>query len=421
VILLLEPFGGLAGDMLLAGLLDLGRDEFQPGHLAELAQALVPGEVLLEHEEVRRGGFRARRLGVRTPESRAAPHRHLSDLLGLLESTPPALLSPRARARAGRVLERLGRAEARVHGIDLEEVHFHEVGAVDTLIDVCGAVLALERLGVEGVRSSPPYVGGGRVTCAHGELPVPAPGTAELLRGLPVRAGPGGERVTPTGAALLAELVDSFELEGEWTVLAQGHGAGSRDPEEGPPNLLRVSLARAAREAPRAAGGGAIESAVVWQLECNLDDTTGEELGFLLGELRGAGALDAWTTPLQMKKDRPGVLLAALARPEQRAELERLVFAHSPTLGLRWIRCERSECRREELEVSLRGARVRVKVRRRGPGAPERLDLSPEHEDLARLARSSGLGLRALEQEALQAALLALGGPGAGPGSGAGA
>src|SRR5262245_9014679 len=192
--------------MLLAGLLDLDAG-FDLRDLEELARALVPGECTLTVSEVERGGFRARALDVHTAESHHAPHRHLPELVELLGR---ATLSPAARACATRVLERLALAEAAVHGLPVEEVHFHEVGAVDTLIDVAGAALALERLGVRRVLATTPYVGGGTVRCAHGELPVPAPGTAELLRGIPVRRGPGGERLTPTGAALLAELVEEW-------------------------------------------------------------------------------------------------------------------------------------------------------------------------------------------------------------------
>jgi hypothetical protein len=400
VILLLEPFGGLAGDMLLAALLDLDDQRLRLADLAELADSLVPGACTLRLGTVERGGFRARALEVRTPESARPPERHLSDLLALVEASS---LSPSARARSARVLERLARAEARVHGVALEDVHFHEVGAVDTLVDVCGAALALERLGVERVLASTPYVGGGTVTCAHGVLPVPAPGAAELLQGIPVQRGPGGERVTPTGAALLRELVDEFEPEQGLTVLASGYGAGQRDPELGPPNLLRASLCDA-RPGP--------QRARVLQLECNLDDATGEELAFLLGELRTAGALDAWAVPVQMKKERPGAIVSALCRPAGRAALERVLFAHSPALGLRWSACERTECEREELTIQLEGRPVRVK-RRLAPGAsrgspPGPLDLSPEHEDLAALARETGRPLRALEGAAIAQALARL-------------
>jgi len=392
-ILLVEPFGGMAGDMLLAALLDLNDPRFALADLEELAQALVGGEARLAVSETERGGLRGRRLEVHTPESHHPPHRHISDLLDLLARAP---LGERARDRAAAVLWRIAEAEAAVHGIPPEEVHFHEVGAVDTLIDVAGAALALERLGVERVFATPPLVGSGTVRCAHGVLPVPAPATAILLSDLPHRPGGEGERLTPTGAALLAELVDSFESPGVFQSRAAGYGAGRADFQDGPPNLVRVRLGEA--------GSGARREA--WLLEVTLDDTTGEELGFALDELYAAGALEAWTVPVAMKKGRPGVVLSALARDDARAALERVIFSHTPTLGLRWTRVERAECARETVEVLIQGEPVRVRVRRR-PGAEEVLafDLSPEHDDLARLARRTGRPLRMLEREAIDAAL----------------
>jgi uncharacterized protein (TIGR00299 family) protein len=393
VILLLEPFGGLAGDMLLAALLDLGDERFGLEDLRGLAAALVPGEVRLEATRVLRGGFAATHLAVHTGESHHPPHRHLSDLLALLEG---GRLSPGVRTRAGAVLTRLARAEAEVHGVDVERVHFHEVGAVDTLIDVCGAALALERLGVTRVLATAPYVGGGTVRCAHGEMPVPAPGTAALLRGIPQRRGPGGERVTPTAAALLAELVEAFDSEESLVPEALGTGAGSRDPDEGPPNVVRVQLARAS---------GPGTTGVVWELACNLDDTTGEEVAFVIAELQEAGALDVWWQPIHAKKGRPGVRIGALARPGIRGALEAVLFRGSPTLGVRWWRCERTELPREERTVTLDGHEVRIKVRWRPEGRLAREDLSPEHDDLARVARATGSGLRSLEQRAIEAFL----------------
>jgi uncharacterized protein (TIGR00299 family) protein len=395
LILLIEPSGGMAGDMFLAALLDMEHPAFGLDELEQMARVLVPERVHLELMSAERGGFRVRVLDVQTAESADPPERHLAELLALVESSS---LSPAARARAERVLRRIAEAEARVHGIDVEEVHFHEVGAVDTLIDVCGAALALERLGIERVLATTPYVGGGTVQCAHGELPVPTPGTAELLRGIPQRRGPGGERVTPTGAALLAELVGAFEPEEDLVVECVGVGGGQREPELGPPNLVRVSLCSAA------GAGRATGRHEVWQLECNLDDATGEELAFLADELRAAGALDAWSVPVQMKKGRPGALVQALARPGGREALERVLFTHTPSLGVRWLRCERTELGREEVLVELHGARVRVKLRKR-PGAQlSILDLSPEHDDLAALARATGLDLRSLERAAVEQA-----------------
>ena len=397
-ILFVEPLGGMAGDMLLAALLDLGDPRFTLAALRELAETLVPGECRLELREARRGSLRGAHLLVETPESGSAPHRRLADLLELLaRAAAEGPLGEAARARAAAVLERIAEAEGRVHGRPAAEVHFHEVGAVDTLVDVAGAALALERLEVERVHASPPLTGSGSVQCAHGEMPVPAPGTAELLRGLPARVGGGeGERLTPTGAALYAELVDVYGPPGAFAAAAIGYGAGTRDPAEGPPNLLRVQLGGSPRRAE--------PPAPVWLLEFNLDDATGEEVGFCLQELRAAGALEAWWAPVQMKKDRPGGVVTALCREPARPGLERVAFDHTPTLGLRWSPVERTECEREELAIELHGRRVRV-VRRRRPGegsALAAIDLSPEHDDLAALARETGRPLRELEREVVR-------------------
>jgi len=389
----IEPTGGLSGDILLGALLDLEDERFGLAQLEALAQALVPGECELALSRTRRGGFAAARLEVRTPESGQAPARGLTQLTELLER---ADLSEAVRGRTLGVLRRIGEAEASVHGIELERVHFHEVGAVDTLIDVAGAMLALECLQVESVSATPPLVGEGTVRCAHGELPVPAPATARLLIGMPSVLGGGpGERLTPTGAALLAELVDVFEAPGALELEAVGCGAGARDPELGPANLARVLLGRR----PSA---GASARPRVWLGAFNLDDTTAEEIGFAIGALRGAGALEVWTSAAQMKKDRPGTVVSFLCRAELRAALERAALAHTPTLGLRWSEHERLECARELLELELHGERVRVVLRRPPAGVPTRLELdaSVEYDDLAALARKTGRSLRELEREA---------------------
>ena len=389
--LYLEPFSGLAGDMLLAALVDLGDPRFGLADLTELADALVPGEARLSLETAWRQNLSGKLLTIETPESERAPHRRLADLERILRGSR---LGAPTQERALAVLRRIAEAEGRVHGCAPEEIHFHEVGAVDTLIDVAGAALALERLGVERVVSSPPVTGTGTVRCAHGEMPVPAPAVAELLRGLPARVeGGGGERLTPTGAALLAELVDAFEPPGAFVAERIGYGAGRRDPREGPPNLLRVQLGRAGEGAARA---------TAWLVETNLDDMTGEELARAAELVREAGALDVWTSAVVMKKGRPGVVLSALCRGERRPEVERALFDATTTLGVRWSACERVELARATLEVDVEGERIRVKVRER----PGRLasDLSPEHDDLARAARALALPLREVERRAVAAA-----------------
>ena len=397
--LIIEPFGGFAGDMFLASLLDLNDPRWQLSDLEALAAQLVPGECSLKQSSARRGAFVGTHLDVRTDESAHPPHRHLSHLRELLDA---ASLSKPARERALRVLQRIADAEGRVHGIAPEEVHFHEVGAVDTLIDVCGAVLALERLNVTSVHATPPLTGEGTVHCAHGEMPVPVPAVVELFRDLPLRLGGGpGERLTPTGAALLAELVEHFELPATFVCNAIGMGAGGRDPQHGPPNMVRVQLS--------GESDCADSSGVVSCLEVNLDDATGEELGWCLDGLREAGALDVWCTAIQMKKGRPGVLLGALCREPQRADLEAVIFERSSSLGVRWTRAERTECERrvEKVEVDGRTLRVKLRVRPDYPGrsAFGARDVSPEFDDLRALAEASGLSIREAEQRTVDAYL----------------
>lgn len=391
--LFVEPFAGMAGDMFLAALLDLGDPRFTLDDLRVFADALVPGEAKLAVETAWRGNLSGRLLTVATPESEHAPHRGLSDLEALVARSP---LSTAARARANAVFRRIAVAEGKVHGCSPEEIHFHEVGAVDTLVDVGGAMLALERLGVARVFASPPLLGSGTVRCAHGLMPVPAPAVAELLRGRETQLGGGGERLTPTGAALLAELCPTFAPPATFVAERVGYGAGHRDPKEGPPNILRVQLGSARAGVARANA---------WLVEVNLDDMTGEELAHAAEALREAGALDAWTVAATMKKGRPGVVLSALCRAETRSALERVLFERTTTLGVRWREVERAECARSSVDVVLDGARVRVKVRERAGAAIDERDLSPEHDDLAALARTSGRSLRELERAAITLAL----------------
>ncbi|HTF87782.1 MAG TPA: nickel pincer cofactor biosynthesis protein LarC [Planctomycetota bacterium] len=392
-ILYIEPFSGMAGDMFLAALLALEDPRFRLADLEQLAEALLPGQVRFQTEVAWRGSLSGLMLTVVTPESDHAPHRGLSDCLGIIEGSP---LSPKAREFASNVFRRIAQAEARVHGTTVEEIHFHEVGAVDALIDICGAALALDRLGIRRVVATPPLTGTGTVRCAHGEMPVPAPGTAEIMRGLPMQVGGGGgERLTPTGAALLAECVAEFRAPDLFVAERIGYAAGHRDPKEGPPNILRVQLG---------SQPSSERSAQAWLMEVNFDDMSGEELGHLMQVLRERGALEVWSSAVQMKKERPGSVVSALCRADRRRDLEAALFAHSTSLGLRWILCERTELEREQREVSLGGACVRVKVRL-GSAAVGPLDVSPEYDDLARLSRDSGRPIRELEREAIGLAL----------------
>ncbi len=401
MLLYVDPFGGMAGDMLLAALLDLGDERFQLADVRALGDALVPGEWSAESNEVLRGGLRGLHLAVETAETAHAPHRHLSDLLALLERAPLAAVS---RERAALVLRTLAEAEARVHRTSVEEVHFHEVGAVDTLIDVCGAVLALERLGVTRVVTAPPLTGEGTVRCAHGVMPVPVPAVSELMRGRALKLGGGnGERLTPTAAALLAALSEDRAPNSALPLVpdATGWGAGTRDPREGPPNLVRVFLGREVTGDPTA--DESVRPAL--QVEVNLDDQSPEEIGYVCGLLRSAGALEVWTQPAHMKKDRPGALLVYLCRPHQREELERLVLAHTTTFGVRWWPVRRTEREGEMFTVTLSEHwPVRIKARVRPGRTATDDDLFVEHDDLVAISRESGQALAALRRAALELA-----------------
>ncbi|MCA8981186.1 MAG: nickel pincer cofactor biosynthesis protein LarC [Planctomycetes bacterium] len=392
--LLIQPFGGMAGDMFLAALLDLGDPRFTLEHLREFCQHLLPGEFELSAERTQRGSIGATRVIVETPETAHPPHRHLSDLLALANG---ARLSERGVCRVELALRAIGEAEARVHGVPVESVHFHEVGAVDTIIDVCGAAYALDRLEVDELWSTAPFVGGGTVDCAHGTMPVPVPAVVEIMGARPMlRAAAGGERLTPTGAAILAAWTEEAPDEHAFRAAATGYGAGTKDPRDGRPNLTSVALSNES----------AAQSAPLLEFAVNLDDTTGEELGLLLEGLRDAGALDVWCTSIQMKKGRPGHLVGMLAPASCERALARVVFGRSPSLGLRSYPVRRVECAREVFSVELLGRSVRVKRRIRPDDAPEGagFDLSPEFDDLAAIARETGKSLRELEAAALAAA-----------------
>lgn len=390
----LDPFGGLAGDMFLAACLDLDDERFDLAALAGFVRAMLADEARLDIESVVRRGLGARRLVVET--KRDVPLRHLADLERVVAKAP---LTVAWNERVVGALRELARVEARVHRIDVERVHFHELGAVDTLVDLAGAAFALERLGVERFRYTTPYVGGGVVATEHGELPVPAPATAELLRGVRQRRGPGGERVTPTGAVLLTCFGAPFS-EATSTPCAIGYGAGSRDPELGPANLVRATLGEAT-----STRANSKRTRLIDELTFQLDDATGEEVGFLVEGLFEAGALDVWTAPIAMKKGRPGVAVHALAEPGARERLEVVAFRSSPTLGVRWRASERTELERVTFPIELEGRTIRIK-RRIGAGSDgsSAWDLSPEYEDLAAWARETGRPLAELAGRAVEAA-----------------
>ena len=384
-LLLLEPIGGVAGDMFLAAALDLGVDR---GALtAQLATLGLPGW-RLEVTRVQVGGIAAAHVEVRV-EGRPAGERRLADLLAVVEQSG---LSERARAAAGAVFERLARAEARVHGVAVEEVHFHEVGAVDSIVDVCGAAVALELLGWPRAVAAPPELGSGFVKTAHGLLPVPPPAVLELLLGLPVRpGGPPGEAVTPTGAALLAGLFEVGPLPPHRPTRV-GYGAGTaRWPDR--PNVLRLTIGEVD---PAAAAPG--EALVV--VECNLDDASGQLAARAIEAALEAGALDAWAAPLTMKKGRPGLLLGALCEPARRDAVARVFLTETTSLGVRFTPVERQALERELVPVETRYGTVCVKVARLDGRV---VNAQPEYDDCLARATERGVPVKEVLAEAASA------------------
>jgi hypothetical protein len=312
----------------------------------------------------------------------AHPHvarRSLSDILAMIET---AGLPARVVDRAKRVFQRLGEAEAAVHGIAIREVHFHEVGAVDSIVDVVAACVGLELLGIDRLLCSPIPVGSGTVRCEHGLLPVPAPATARLLLGVPVLQAPiTGEATTPTAAALLTTLAESFGPVPAMTVSAIGCGAGTRDG--GPlPNLLRVLVGESS-------DAGQTDSVV--ELSCNLDDCTGETIAVAIARLLAYGCLDAWATPAVMKKSRPAWILSALAAPADVAEAERLMLAETTTFGVRRRLCERRKLVRHHVVVETQYGPIRVKV---GLLDGREMTASPEFEDCNQAAERHHVAVR---------------------------
>jgi pyridinium-3,5-bisthiocarboxylic acid mononucleotide nickel chelatase len=384
-----DCFAGIAGDMVLGALLDAGGS-------ADALRAGLAGVPLdpfeLEVAAVERGGIGATQVTVRAGGPATA--RAWGSLRGTLaEADLPAPV----RERALQTFARLAEAEARVHRRPPEEVHFHEVGAVDAVVDVVGAALLLHDLGVTEVWASPVATGSGLQRGEHGVLPVPAPAVLELLRGAPVHAGGvAAELTTPTGAAILAASATRFGELPPMRVARVGHGAGSRRHHE-LPNLLRVILGE--RVADAAGGDGGL------LLEANIDDMTPELAPWVLERLFEAGAADVWFTPIHMKRGRPGITLSVLCAPGTEAAVRALLWRETSTLGVRGLPVRKWMLERRVVEVELPGGKVRVKL---GLDAGRVVNVAPEYADCARLAEQTGRPLKDVMARAQAAALAAI-------------
>ena len=424
----LECFSGISGDMLLGALVDAG---VSFAHLEQTAAALNVG-ARLEMRKVMRGGISATKVDVITPDSPPheadhghshpesehahthdlhaehsheththgghthtshthAPHRHLSSILAIIRSAP---LTETTKARSIRAFELLGQAEAAIHSIPVEKVHFHEVGAVVTIVDiVCGAA-GCEALGVDRWLASPLNVGSGTVVCQHGTLPVPAPATLALLGDAPVyAAGPPMERVTPTGAAVLRMLDVSYASLPALRIQSSGYGAGGRDTP-GQPNLLRLLVGETETEASQ----GESESIAV--IETVIDDSSPQLLGYVSDLLLAAGAWDVYRVAVQMKKSRTGVQLTVLCRPDLVPALRDLIFRETTTIGLHWRTENKIALAREFRKVPTPWGDVQIKIARWPSGKVA--NASPEYEDCRRIAAEHALPLKQVMQEAMR-------------------
>lgn len=379
---------GASGDMLLGALVDLG---LPVASLSEELARLPLAGYRLESRKVSRAGWQATKVDVVVEEPpRHAPdhhhHRGLKEILGLLEQSR---LDGEVKDRSGQLFRRLAEAEAAVHGTTPDEVHFHEVGAVDSLVDIVGGVIGLALLRADRFAASPLNVGTGTVSMSHGVFPVPPPATARLVQGVPVYGAGEGELLTPTGALLITSYAQSYGPLPALRLEGTGQGAGSRDAP-GRPNVLRVIVGDEQT--------GAAERVLV--LECEIDDMSPQLYGPLLDRLLQAGALDAYLTAVQMKKGRPGTLVTVLAPPALKAALEDVLFAETTTLGVRAQEWDRTALEREVVGVDTPYGRVGVKVARRHGRV---VNVQPEFEDCLRAAQAGGHPVKEVWAAALAA------------------
>ena len=416
-----DCFSGISGDMTLGALVDVG---IEPGALkAELSKLKLDAEFSLDFEKASKHHITGTRAIVRTTETtrddgnRTAessedadsdthshdhvhganhhahhehgPSRHLSDIFALLEGSD---LQAPIIDRAKQIFDRLAEAEARVHNTSKDRIHLHEVSGIDSIVDVVGCVIGLSLLGVEEIYASPLALGGGFVRCAHGLMPVPVPGTMELLKGVAVRQTQiRKELVTPTGAAIITTLARGFGPMPEMVVHQAGYGAGTRELEE-QPNLLRICLGEKKE--------GGLESDQVYLIETNLDDMSPEITGYLTELLFEKGALDVFLTSVLMKKGRPATKLSLLATPDLRESLIEVVLGETTTFGVRSHVVERSKLARDFIEVRTRWGTVRAK---RGYMDGEPIKTVPEYEDCKRIAEEHSVPFRQVYEEAMRA------------------
>ena len=407
-VMYIECFSGAAGDMLLGALVDAG----VPIEALRTALGSLGVDHVLSDSRVMRSGIAATRVEVvpagparghdqdhahahATGHDHAHPHaagdeghRSLSDVVHLIGHSA---LSPAGKARASALFRRLGEAEAAIHNVPIESIHFHEVGAIDSIIDICGVVCAMDWLGIDDVVASPVNVGGGTVQIAHGLYPVPAPATVLLLKGVPIfSAGPQVELTTPTGALLVSDYAREYGATPAMTVDRVGYGAGTRDFQS-QPNVVRVLIGERV---------AASASETVLKIECEIDDMNPQWFGPASDRLFEAGALDVFLTPVIMKKGRPGTLVTVLAPDNRRQPILDVLFRDTTTIGVRFETVARETLDRRWIGVETSGGTVRIKVAER---AGVLVNAVPEFDDCLRIAETTGRPLKDVQAEALAA------------------
>ena len=385
--LFFDCFAGASGDMILGALVGAGVD---PRSLVDQLKLLKVGGWEIDFARVDRSGISATYARVETAPEHG--HRHLSDILKIIDESG---LNQQVKDRAGRIFSNLAAAEAQVHNLPLEQIHFHEVGALDAILDVCGAAIGFDLLGIEQFISSPLRVGFGITDMAHGRFPIPPPAVAELLKGKPIYAGEiEGEFVTPTGAAIISTVCDRFESLPPMQISATGYGAGTRDPK-GFPNALRVLVGES-----ESTSAAADEQLLM--IETNIDDMSPQLFGYVMDRAFELGALDCYFTPVQMKKNRPGMLLSILCRPDEREKFLQMMFTETTTIGARSYAVSRRALPRETVRVQTKFGAIDVKVVHSNGD----VKAMPEFEQCRAVAQESGVAVREV-QDAARAAYLA--------------
>ena len=378
-----DCFAGASGDMILGALVDAGVDARA---LVDRLQLLGVGGWKIDFEKVDRSGISSTYARVETAPEHA--HRHLSDILKIIYQSQ---LSHGVKERAALIFSRLAEAEARVHNQPVDKIHFHEVGAIDAILDVCGAAIGFDLLGIDKFISAPLRVGFGMAQMAHGRFPIPPPAVAELLKDKPIYAGEiEGEFVTPTGAAIITAVCDRFENLPSMKIEATGYGAGTRNPE-GFPNALRVLVGET--QAPTAA------DETLLMIETNIDDMSPQLFGYVIDRAFELGALDCYLTQTQMKKNRPGNLISILCRPHEREKFLQLLFVETTTIGARSYEVQRRALARETVSVQTQFGLIDVKV----VHANGSVKAMPEFEQCRTAAAAANVPLREVQDAAREA------------------